>query len=448
MIAGDETFAFIREAYRFVGNRLAPIRMNRPERDWFETRLMGSTAVCVSGPEAARMFYEEGALTRQGALPPSALTLLQDKGSVAVLNDEAHRRRKAMFMGFMTRGSYDRLLDLAAREWRAAGARWELRPSLSLRAVSAEVIARAVAGWSGIPLPEEEASSIADDHLRLIDGAGSVATRQVKGQLARRRLERWAAEAVGQCRSGRLSGLPDEAPLRVIATHRENGSLLPVKVAAVELLNVMRPAVAAANFIAFAGLYLHLEPGAAARVRAGGEERTDLFVQETRRLAPFFPVVAGVVREPFEWQDRRFTEGERVILDLYGTNRDARIWEIPNSFRPERFMGWEGNPYTLIPQGGGDHLRGHRCPGEWITIDLMRQAVDFLARDSEWTVPPQDLTVDLSRMPAIPASGMVLADFRLAARTGNGTTENDRVTETEDADGLAGPMSRPEDVIS
>ena len=101
-----------------------------------------------------------------------------------------------------------------------------------------------------------------------------------------------------------------------------------------------------------------------------------------------------------------------MLLDLYGTNHDPRVWGRPDEFIPERFYQWDGSPYNFIPQVGGDHYGGHRCAGEWITVALMRTAVEFLAR-LRYSVPPQDLRVDLSRMPALPRSGFVIRDVTL-----------------------------------
>src|SRR3546814_12288022 len=97
-----------------------------------------------------------------------------------------------------------------------------------------------------------------------------------------------------------------------------------------------------------------------------------------RRFYPFFPAVAALVRREFEWRGYHFPSGRRVILDLYGTNHDARTWNASEAFRPERFREWDESPFNFIPQGGGDHNVNHRCPAEWITIRLMKQASEFL----------------------------------------------------------------------
>lgn len=124
-----------------------------------------------------------------------------------------------------------------------------------------------------------------------------------------------------------------------------------------------------------------------------------------RRLAPFFPLVAGRVLQPFEWRGYAFGTGRWVLVDIYGTNRDPHAWERPDELRPERFRAWNGDPFTLIPQGGSDHALTHRCPGEWITIELTKVAVEFLTSAITYDLPTQDLRVDLARMPALPESG-------------------------------------------
>jgi fatty-acid peroxygenase len=98
------------------------------------------------------------------------------------------------------------------------------------------------------------------------------------------------------------------------------------------------------------------------------------------------------------------------LLDLYGINHDERIWDAPDEFRPQRFLRWDGNAFEFVPQGGGDHLHHHRCPGEWLTVELMRQSLEFFTKDIRYSVPPQDLAIDTRRLPALPASKMILSE--------------------------------------
>lgn len=243
----------------------------------------------------------------------------------------------------------------------------------------------------------------------MIDGAGSIGPPNWRGQALRTRSERWFEKVFELIRSGAVP-VADGSPVHVIAWHREpDGNLLSGKTAAVELLNLLRPTVAIAQWVVFAAHALYRHPQWRARLREGGEE--EQFVQEVRRYYPFFPFVAGRVRRPFDWGGYRFTPGLRVLLDLFGTNRDARSWEQPELFRPERFRERTPGQFELIPQGGGDHDQGHRCAGEGATIRLLKVALQGLIH-MEYRVPEQNLRINLSRMPAKPESGFVMADVR------------------------------------
>ena len=99
------------------------------------------------------------------------------------------------------------------------------------------------------------------------------------------------------------------------------------------------------------------------------------------------------------------------MLDLYGTNHDPKRWTNPAQFDPERFAGREPSDFDIIPQGG-DSYAHHRCAGEWITLALMQQALHILTEQIEYEVPPQDLSIDLARVPAMPASKFVLSHVR------------------------------------
>jgi fatty-acid peroxygenase len=407
----DSTLALLSEGYRFVSNRC-----RRFQSDIFETRLMLTPAICVVGEEAARMFYEPDRFTRRGALPITALTLLQDRGSAATLDGEPHRHRKAMLMSVMTPESIQQLADLMAEHWRGYIRQWERRGEVVLHKEVQEILCRAACGWAGVPLPEPEVRWRTREFASMIEGAGAVGPRNWWGQLLRARNEDWIQDVIRQVRSGRLT-VPEGSPADVVARHRGlDGELLDVEDAAVELINLLRPTVAVARFVTFAALALHEHPEARRMLRERDDEYLQWFVQEVRRFYPFFPAVGGRAREAFEWRGHHFEKGTWFLLDLYGTNHDARIWEDPDAFRPERFRDWNGSPFNFIPQGGGDHYDNHRCAGEWLTIELVKRAVRLLTIGMRYEVPEQDLTIRLSRMPAIPRSRFVIR----GARAGNG----------------------------
>src|SRR3546814_15123713 len=82
--------------------------------------------------------------------------------------------------------------------------------------------------------------------------------------------------------------------------------LLSLHVAAVEILNVIRPIVAVGVYITFVAHALHQFPECRRKVEAGDDTSyTEMFVQEVRRFYPFFPAVAALVRREFERSEER-----------------------------------------------------------------------------------------------------------------------------------------------
>lgn len=405
----DSTFAFLREGYPFIATRC-----HRYHTDTFETRLLLRKAVCVRGAEAAAMFYAPDRFTRVGAMPPTALWLLQDRGSVQLLDGAAHHRRKQMFMELMTPERIARLADLLTTEWRAALGDWARQDTVVLHDAVEGLLCRAVCAWAGIHLTAREAAQRTREFNAMIAGAGAVGPRNWRGLLLRARTERWARALIARTRAGGHTAAAG-SPLALIAGHRdEHGDLLDTDVAAVELINLLRPTVAVAWYITFAALALHDYPDCRAQLRPGDEHALTRFVQEVRRFYPFFPLIGGRARQPFHWHGRRFAAGTWVLLDLYGTNHDPRRWAEPGVFQPDRFQGWEGNAFDFIPQGGGDYELGHRCAGEWLTIALLQRAVRLLTEEMRYDVPIQDTSIDLARMPALPKSRFAISNVRPA----------------------------------
>ncbi len=315
-------------------------------------------------------------------------------------------------MSLMTPAGIERLSDITAAQWRAYVRKWANQDQVVLDDEVQEILCRAVCEWAGVPLPESEAKRRTREFGAMFDGAGAIGPRNWRGHLLRARTERWIQGVIERIRSHRLE-VAEGSAAHVIARHRGlDGEPLDTKAAAIELINVLRPTVAVARFVTFAAMALHEQPECRGKLQAGDDEYLELFVQEVRRFYPFFPLIGGRVRNEFEWRGHRFVKGTWVLLDLYGTNHDPRSWEEPGVFRPERFRQWDGSPFNFIPQGGGDHYSNHRCPGEWITIELMKRAVRLLTTGIHYDVPEQDLRIDLSRMPAIPKSRFVISNVR------------------------------------
>ncbi len=228
-------------------------------------------------------------------------------------------------------------------------------------------------------------------------------------------MERQFRALIRRVRVGTVTPPPGSV-LAVVAAHEDAaGARLDAAVAAVELINFIRAGTADARYVAFSVVALHDDPKLAEQMRDADEDFLDAFACEVRRFYPFIPFIGGRVLASFTWRGHAFRPGDWVLMDLYGTNHDARDWEDPDSFRPRRFLGHAPDAFAFVPSGGGEHARGHRCPGEWITQTHIKSAIRVMTRDLRYRLPPQDLRIDLARMPALPQSRVLLSDVRMAA---------------------------------
>ncbi|HBM10387.1 MAG TPA: cytochrome P450, partial [Pseudomonas sp.] len=80
--------------------------------------------ICMSGKEAAKLFYDERFFQRQHAAPRMLQKTLFGEGGVQGLDDEAHRHRKALFMSLLSDEAVVELVRLSEAYWQAAIETW------------------------------------------------------------------------------------------------------------------------------------------------------------------------------------------------------------------------------------------------------------------------------------------------------------------------------------
>jgi fatty-acid peroxygenase len=404
----DSTIAFLADPYRFISRRA-----RRFATDVFATRLLGRRTICMLGREAARLFHDPTRMQREGALPRRLVRTLVGQDSVQTLDGEAHRARKALLLELTGGQHLYRLHAITAAQWRHHAQRWQKDGGgVCLYRGSAALLACSAFEWVGLQPQDPAVARRLDDVIAMFDGAGAVGPRHWRALAARRRTEAWLAGRVEDLRRD-MHDVEPHSPLARLVRYRDaQGQALPARVAAVELLNLLRPVAAISVYVTFAAHALHRHPAERERLAAADPRALANFTEEVRRFYPFFPATAARTTGAFEWQGLDFPAHTRVLLDLYGTNHDPRIWTQPERFDPDRFAAGYDELYGLIPQGAGSHADGHRCAGETITRALLRQASAFLAGQLEWTVDG-DPQVDFARLPALPRGGMMLRQVRL-----------------------------------
>lgn len=405
LAAIDSTLSLAFEGYEFISNRC-----DRYHTDIFETRVALQKTICMRGQAAAQVFYDTDKFLRQNATPKRVQKTLLGEGGVQGLDGEAHRQRKAIFMGLMTPERMAELSDLVEQQWHQYAQKWTQMSEVILFDEVQEILLRAVCTWSGVPLAESEVAERTQDMSNMISGSGRIGPEHWKGRRARDRAEAWISDFLQKVRNHEIE-VPENTAAHAFAWHQSpTGKLLELHPATVDLLNVLRPTVAIGRYLIFATLALHEDPEQRPKIAAGGSEYIHLFTQEVRRFYPFFPFAGAKVRHDFDWHGYHFPAGRRVLLDLYGTNRDPELWKEPDEFRPERFRHWDESSFDFIPQGGGDHYTNHRCAGEWLTIRLMERSLNFIVQHLQYRVPPQDLSFSLAQFPTLPKSRFRITD--------------------------------------
>lgn len=398
----DRTLALLRQGYRFTaGRRTGPA---------LTVRLFGRPAVIVGGRAGAELFYDQSRLKREDALPAPLMNSLFGAGAVHGLDGEKHQHRKELFVSLLTDRAALEISEHAAARWTDVVSEVCGGEHLNLFDAAVQVHCAAACDWAGVPAGRVNAQ-LARDLAALVDGFGSVGLRHLAARRARTRVNKWAEHQIDQVRHGELAPARDSALYAVAQRRGLDGEPLPAPVAAVELINILRPTVAVAWFVSFTALALQDQPVLADRLRDADDEILEAFAHELRRLYPFVPLLGARARTDFDWNGVHVPGGRLVLLDVYGTLHDPDLWHAPEEFDPNRFAGREPDPFTLIPQGGGEVTTGHRCPGERVTIELIKTAVRMLTSLS-YDLPPQDLRMRLGRMPSRPRSGVVIEHVR------------------------------------
>jgi cytochrome P450 len=124
----------------------------------------------------------------------------------------------------------------------------------------------------------------------------------------------------------------------------------------------------------------------------------DAVVKETLRLRPPVPVVVRTLLEPMRLGGYDLPAGTTVAPCIHLIHRDARWYEQPERFLPERFVGKQPGTYTWIPFGGGRR----RCLGASFAILEMKTVLREVV--SRFDVGPGTDRPEVSRRRSITIS--------------------------------------------
>lgn len=403
----DKTLALLNEGYLFIKNRV-----NKYQSDIFETHLLGQKVICMTGEDAAKVFYDSEHFYRNGATPKRVQKTLFGVGAIQSMDGQNHIHRKHLFMSLMTTPQQNQLAKLTMEKLEDSIKVWKEKKQIILFDETKLILCKVACQWAGVSLNESEIKELSEDFGSMVDSFGSVGPRHWKGRRARTKSEERIKTIIEDVRLGKIKAEEGTA-LHSMAFYKDiNGNQLDSHMASIELINVLRPIVAISTYITFLALALHEYPECKEKLLTGDSKELEMFVQEVRRYYPFTPFIGARVKNDFVWNKCEFKKGMLVLLDVYGINHDPKIWDNPDKFCPERFKNREDNLFDFIPQGGGETAKGHRCPGEGITIEIMKATLDFLVNKIEYDVPNQNLSYDLGKIPTFPESGFVMSNIK------------------------------------
>ena len=379
-----------------------------------KARLLNKEVIAIYGKEAAKKFYDPRNFKREGAMPKIVLKTLFGENGVQTLDGQAHEHRKTIFMDLMTpkrMEEYHRILDknLTQKLDRQQG-------QFELFDLAKDVLFRSICEWAGIDLSQltkKEVDQLAEYQISMISSAVTDPATHIKGVDNRKKSEKWAQSLIENARINPVAGKEDVALYAFAKATDDHGELLPIDVAAVELLNVIRPTVALTVWIALMGHALFSRPDIYQRLHAEFDQLQDSFIQEMRRYYPFFPMLPAFAIQDVEVDGYLIPKDSWVVLDLYGTNHDDRMIETPEVFRISRYLGKEKHisydeEYEMIAQGGGEFKTMHRCAGEWITLHTLRVFSDQLVNKYQFSIPEQDWNIPMNQFPTYPKSKALL----------------------------------------
>lgn len=379
-----------------------------------KVKALTKEVIAIYGKKAAEIFYNPKNFKREGAMPEVVLNTLFGQGGVQTLDGEEHRHRKNTFMDLMTPERIDAYHDILDKKMTAA---FEAEQgTFDLFSLSRRVLFAAVTEWAGInldDLSEEEIDDLSKYQISMISTSFTSPGEHIKGISDRKKSEKWAQRLIKEARENPVPGKEDVALYAFAEATDLEGELLPVEVAAVELLNIIRPTLALTVWAALMGHALFSQDDIYNELKGDFDRLQDSFIQELRRYYPFFPMLPAISLQEVEVDGYIIPEDSWVALDIYGTNHDPRHIENPEIFKVDRYVdnakdiSYE-EEYEMIAQGGGDFRSMHRCAGEWITLHTLRVLSDHLVNKFDFTIPDQDFEIALDQFPTYPKDGVLL----------------------------------------
>ncbi|KAG8056890.1 hypothetical protein GUJ93_ZPchr0002g25436 [Zizania palustris] len=113
-------------------------------------------------------------------------------------------------------------------------------------------------------------------------------------------------------------------------------------------------------------------------------------MKETMRMHPVAPMLAPHVAREDAFSvpgGYDIPAGTRVLVNMWTIGRDPALWDSPEEFMPERFVGSKidvrGHDFELLPFGSGRRM----CPGYSLGLKVIQLSLANLLHGFSWSLP-------------------------------------------------------------
>jgi cytochrome P450 len=376
-------------------------RQRRRYGSMFSINLLGlGHLVVVSDPDLIKHTFQAPPDVLHAGSRSPLRKVLGDNSLLGIDEDHHMEQRKLLlppFKGARMKAYEPLIEEIAAAEIERWPLNTEFATAKSMQTITLRAILRAVFGASGAMLHELEEllprwTDRGQSLSRFPQLHKDLGPRSPWGAFLRLRakvdaiLDRLIEEARTD---PALEERPDVLALMVQA-RREDGSALSNAEIRDQLVTMLAAGhETTAHTLAWSIERLRRHPDILKRLQdeadAGGKELREATILEVQRMRPVISFAGRHTIKPFEVGGYRLPRGVLIGLSAGLTHYDPNLFERPDRFDPDRFVGVRPGTYSWIPFGGGRR----RCIGASfahmeldVVLKLILQRVELAPTDA------------------------------------------------------------------
>jgi cytochrome P450 len=344
----------------------------------------GRKLVMLSDPEAVKAVFTAPPGVAPSAAGASPIAPIMGPSSVITLTGPEHMRQRKLLLPPFHGDRMREYAEVIVQATQRSMAEWPLGEPMKLsertRAITLEVILRAVFGVEaermgalrdaigGLLTPGQTLALLVGALRRPVEARPTGAIGRALDRLD----EVTYAEIARRREQEDLAERTDILSLLMLARDEDGQSMTDQELRDELVTLLLAGHETTATAVAWAVERLVRHPDKLGRLVAEidadeGDEYMQAVISETLRVRPVVPMVVRVLRESLSVGGRELPKGARVVPSIYLTNRNPKVYDEPNEFRPERFLDKAPETFSWIPFGGG--IR--RCIGaSFATLEM------------------------------------------------------------------------------